>query len=61
MDSEQEGGLQPVRTRAPMVLERRRAEKLGFRGEIGSVKSQKWPILGLKPVSRRDVRGHVAP
>ena len=30
-----------MRTRAPMVPKRRRAEKLGFRGEIGSVESQK--------------------
>ena len=32
MDSEQEGGLRPVRTRAPMVPERQRAERLGLRG-----------------------------
>ena len=34
--------------------------RLGFRGGVGAVKGQKWPILGLKPVSRRDVRGHLA-
>ena len=34
--------------------------RLGFREGDGAVKGQKWPILGLKPVSRRDVRGHVA-
>ena len=34
--------------------------RLGFRGGVAAVKGQKWPILGLKPVSRRDVRGHVA-
>ena len=34
--------------------------RLGFRERKGAVKGQKWPILGLKPVPRRDVRGHVA-
>ena len=34
--------------------------RLGFRGGDGAVKGQKWHILGLKPVSRRDVRVHVA-
>ena len=34
--------------------------RLGFWGGVGAVKGQKWPILGLKPVSRRDVRVHVA-
>ena len=29
--------------------------RLGFRGGVVAVKGQKWPILGLKPVSRRDV------
>ena len=34
--------------------------RLGFREEEGAVKGQKWPIFGLKPAPRRDVRGHVA-
>ena len=34
--------------------------RLGLREREGVVKGQKWPILGLKPVPRRDVRGHVA-
>ena len=34
--------------------------RLGFLGGDGAVKGQKLPILGLKPVSRRDVRVHVA-
>ena len=34
--------------------------RLGFREEEGAVKGQKWPILGLKPGSRRDVRVHGA-
>ena len=29
--------------------------RLGFREGEGAVKGQKWPILGLKPGSRRDV------
>ena len=33
---------------------------LGLQKRVGAVKGQKWPILGLKTVSRRDVRGHVA-
>ena len=50
-----------MRTRASKVPERRRAEELGFRGEVCANEGQKkWPIPGLKPVSRRDVRGHVA-
>ena len=34
--------------------------RLGLREGEGVVKGQKWPILGLKPGSRRDVRVHVA-
>ena len=34
--------------------------RLGLQTRAGAVKGQKWPILGLKTVSRRDVRGHVA-
>ena len=34
--------------------------RLGLQKRGGAVKGQKWPILGLKTVSRRDVRGHVA-
>ena len=34
--------------------------RLGFREGEGAVKGQKWPIFGLKPAPRRDVRGHVA-
>ena len=34
--------------------------RLGFREEEGAVKGQKWPIFGLKPAPRRDVRGQVA-
>ena len=34
--------------------------RLGFREEEGAVKGQKWPIFGLKTVSRRDVWVHVA-
>ena len=34
--------------------------RLGLREGEGAVKGQKWPILGLKPGSRRDVRVHVA-
>ena len=34
--------------------------RLGLQKRVGAVKGQKWPILGLKTVSRRDVRGHVA-
>ena len=34
--------------------------RLGLQKRVGAVKGQKWPILGLKIVSRRDVRGHVA-
>ena len=50
-----------MRRRAPEVPERRRVEELGFRGEVCANEGQKkWPIPGLKPVSRRDVRGHVA-
>ena len=37
-----------MRTRAPMVPDRRRAEKLGFRGEIGRVKSQKMAYFWFK-------------
>ena len=33
--------------------------RLGLREGEGAVKGQKWPILGLKPGSRRDVRVHV--
>ena len=34
--------------------------RLGLREGEGAVKGQKWPILGLKPGSRCDVRVHVA-
>ena len=34
--------------------------RLGLREGEGAVKGKKWPILGLKPGSRRDVRVHVA-
>ena len=34
--------------------------RLGLKKRVGAVKGQKWPILGLKPGSRRDVRVHVA-
>ena len=34
--------------------------RLGLREGEGAVKGQKWPILGLKPGSRHDVRVHVA-
>ena len=34
--------------------------RLGFQYGVCAVKSQKWPILGLKTGPRRDVRGHVA-
>ena len=34
--------------------------RLGLQKIVGAVKGPKWPILGLKTVSRRDVRGHVA-
>ena len=34
--------------------------RLGLREGEGAVKGQKWPIFGLKPAPRRDVRGHVA-
>ena len=33
--------------------------RLGLQRRGGAVKGQKWPILGLKPVSRRDVRVHI--
>ena len=34
--------------------------RLGLQKRGGAVKGQKWPIRGLKPGSRRDVRVHVA-
>ena len=34
--------------------------RLGLREGEGAVKGQKWPILGLKPGSRCNVRVHVA-
>ena len=51
-----------MRTRAPMVPERRRAEELGFWAGIGSMKSQKMDYFWFKTSltsrragSRRDV------
>ena len=49
-----------MRTRAPKVQWSGEQRRLGLRGGDGAVKGQKWPIPSLKPVSRRDVRGHVA-
>ena len=37
-----------MRTRTPKVPDRRRAEKLGFRGEVGLVKSQKMAYFWFK-------------
>ena len=34
--------------------------RLGLQKRGGAVKGQKWPIRGLKPRSRRDVRVHIA-
>ena len=34
--------------------------RLGLQRRGGAVKGHKWPILGLKTVSRHDVRVHVA-
>ena len=45
---EQNGGPQPVRTRASKVPERRRAEELGFRGEICASEGQKMAYSWFK-------------
>ena len=45
---EQNGGPQPVRNRASKVPERRRAEELGFRGEICASEGQKMAYSWFK-------------